>query len=620
MPMVAAALAAVLALPSLGGGLVGDDYHHKLIMKGPLQGPAGVIRLMDRPWDMFRFFDGRPGRVRDLIEYGAVPWWTYEHIRGGFWRPIASLTHWADYLLWPNYPSLMHAQSVLWYALAVGLTAALYRRLMGLSVAAGLAAVLYAVDHTHGMPVGFLANRSDLPSVVFGVLCLMVHDRWRRGTGSVRAGERERRSENDGQPDLSIAPSLHLSMFLPLLALALLALSLLSKEAGIATCAYLTAYEAFLVDDPWWKRIRALAGYALVVILWRACWTWLGYGVSEIGLYIDPLTQFGRYAAALPERMLVLLLGLWGLPPTELALFLGPRGRAMLAAWAAVFLVAMAWILLPLIRRDRVARFWAVGMLLAALPACATFMSGRLMMFAGIGAMGLMAQWLCGSRNAAWGRGNEPQASSPKPLASSGKRGSAFFSRAMAGVLVVVHLVLAPLILLVEVRWPAGPESLRARLCPTNPMDPGIREQDLVLVNPPAAFGIVEGLLVWASEDAPMPRHVRVLASGNFRPVEVYRTDTRTLIVRPEVGFMGGILDVLFRGPWRPFATGDEVTVPGMTVRITELNSDGRPAEAAFRFDVPLEDASLRWVCWQDGAFIPFVPPQVGERVRLASH
>jgi hypothetical protein len=160
---------------------------------------------------------------------------------------------------------------------------------------------------------------------------------------------------------------------------------------------------------------------------------------------------------------------------------------------------------------------------------------------------------------------------------------------------------------------------LRAQFYLIRPLDAGIREQDLVIVNPPAAFGMVEGLLVWASEDAPMPRHLRVLVSGDFRPVEVYRPDQWTLVVRPEGGLMAGLLDVLFRGEWRPFSVGDEVAVKGMNVRITALTPDGKPAEAAFRFDVPLEDATLRWMCWQDGLFQPFTPPAVGGRLLLGA-
>ena len=57
-----------------------------------------------------------------------------------------------------------------------------------------------------------------------------------------------------------------------------------------------------------------------------------------------------------------------------------------------------------------------------------------------------------------------------------------------------------------------------------------------------------------------------------------------------------------------------------MTVKITKTTSDNRPYEAAFIFDVPLEDTSLRWLQFKDGAFVPFTPPAIGETVVLHAH
>ena len=62
---------------------------------------------------------------------------------------------------------------------------------------------------------------------------------------------------------------------------------------------------------------------------------------------------------------------------------------------------------------------------------------------------------------------------------------------------------------------------------------------------------------------------------------------------------------------------GQRVELTGMTVTVTALTEDGRPAEAAFRFSVPLEDTSLRWLNWKDDMFQPFAPPAVGETVVL---
>jgi hypothetical protein len=54
-----------------------------------------------------------------------------------------------------------------------------------------------------------------------------------------------------------------------------------------------------------------------------------------------------------------------------------------------------------------------------------------------------------------------------------------------------------------------------------------------------------------------------------------------------------------------------------MTATVTALTPDGRPAEAAFRFNVPLEDRALRWLVWRDGEFQPFALPAIGETIEL---
>ena len=94
----------------------------------------------------------------------------------------------------------------------------------------------------------------------------------------------------------------------------LLAAGLLAKEEGIAACAYLLAYG--LVLDPAGARrgCLALLPYAGVVVAWLGLRDACGYGVAHIGLYIDPIGEPLRFAAAAAGRAPVLLLGQWGLP------------------------------------------------------------------------------------------------------------------------------------------------------------------------------------------------------------------------------------------------------------------------------------------------------------------
>jgi hypothetical protein len=62
---------------------------------------------------------------------------------------------------------------------------------------------------------------------------------------------------------------------------------------------------------------------------------------------------------------------------------------------------------------------------------------------------------------------------------------------------------------------------------------------------------------------------------------------------------------------------GEHVKLSGMTVEVTDLTADGRPAEAVFRFDQPLESSSLRWLCFRGNCFEPFVPPSIGHEATI---
>ncbi len=62
---------------------------------------------------------------------------------------------------------------------------------------------------------------------------------------------------------------------------------------------------------------------------------------------------------------------------------------------------------------------------------------------------------------------------------------------------------------------------------------------------------------------------------------------------------------------------------PGQSVRLSDMSievlkvTDGLPSAATFRFSVSLNDSSLVWFRWEEGKYIPFNFPAVGETVTL---
>jgi hypothetical protein len=251
----------------------------------------------------------------------------------------------------------------------------------------------------------------------------------------------------------------------------------------------------------------------------------------------------------------------------------------------------------PLLRRDPLARFWAGGMLLASIPVCATLPMDRLLTFAGIGASGLLAQYwsfvFAGAvdvpSNAIW----------------------RVTVLTLAWLFVAFHAIFAPLALPFRAGNPLGPAWVEQRLYVWRPLGPSLEQKTLVIVNAPSPAHASYLILCRAVSGQSVPRHTRVLAPA-IPSVSIRRLDERTLAIRPRGGYLRWPLDRVFRSEHRPLAPGEQVGLTGMTVTITAVTADGRPAEATFRFDVPLESPDLVWLCFRGDGFKPFTLPGVG--------
>jgi hypothetical protein len=273
-------------------------------------------------------------------------------------------------------------------------------------------------------------------------------------------------------------------------------------------------------------------------------------------------------------------------------------------AWCAAvaFLTVLGVIAAPLLRRDRRACFFATGMALAAVPVCATFPMDRLLTFPGIGAFGLLAQLLSFLFS-------NKQAQPANVWRSA-------IARGMGWTLLVIHAGLAPLLLPLRAANPVGPRSVEQRFYVPRLLAPEVEGQTVIVVNAPSPVHACCLPLLQELNHGPVPRHTRVLAPA-LPAVAVRRIDERTLMVRPERGYLRWVMDQVFRSDRRPLKLGEKVVLDGMTVEIRELTPDNRPAEARFQFDAALESPSLRWLCYRNHGFEPFTPPAVGESVTI---
>lgn len=571
LPLLAAVIAAGLAAPGLNNGFLLDDYLHRAGMLGSER----FGEFLGGPQEIFRFFPGDREQVQRVMDIGFLPWWTYPGAKAEFFQFLTVQTHVLDYALWPHSPFLMHLQSLLWFAALTVLVAVFYRRVFGPTWVAGLAALLFAVEDAHALPAGWICNRNVLLAATFGVSCLLAHDQW------ARSGRRRWFA----------------------LALVFWAASLCSKEAGIATSAYVLAYALWLQGGSVARKLMTLVPYGAVLVAWRVVRGMLGYGVREVGLYVDPLEAPTRFAGGLVDRAPVFLTGQWAFPPSDVSAVLhGAFGRP-LWLWSVAVVVLLAGLFWPLLKRDRLARFFATGMLLAVIPICATFTMDRLLMFVGIGAMGMLAGFV-------------RFAFSPDESAGPW-RTYVKAARAAAVGLLVLHLGVAPMALAYRAANPFGSPAAAQSLYMRLPLPAEVAGQDLVVVNAPSPLHVSYLLITGELEGRPLPRRLRCLATGTT-PMSVRRTDRRAIVIRPRAGFYPWLLDRLLRSEDHPMHRGETVELSGMRVEVLETTAEGRPVAARFTFDVPLEDSSLRWLRWREGQFEAFTPPRVGEETILS--
>lgn len=573
LPIVLACVAMVLVTGSVGTGLQFDDYilRHKLLNSHLWPNEFSVIM------GLFAFGTGDPGQIQQGMELGMVPWWTYEKLRVAFFRPIAAMTHWLDFKLWPFKPSLMHIHSLLWFGGLISTAALVYRRFMAPLWVAGLAALFYAIDDAHGIPVGWLSNRNAMIAAVFGFLTLVVHHRWRVERWNAGA---------------VLGPLLFL-------------IGLLSSEAALGAGSYLLSYEVFLASGSLRKKVTGFLPYVCVGGAWWLMYKGMGFGTWGGGAYLDPSQEPLVYLAALIERVPLLLFGQWLFPNSVVYGFL-PKSIALIVLIGVyVVLAGIAIVLVPMLRRDAVARFWALGMVLALLPVSATFPDNRLLLFAGLGGMGLLAQffayWL---GKAAW----LPSSRSWRGLA-----------QVFMVVFVVVHLLIAPLFLPIQCQGTARLADLGLE----KPLKELSKKKDftgknIIFINPPVPFVVTHTPFICMKLGISPPSRTRILASGLNPHLNITRVNEFSLEIEPAGGFMAQDLDLLYRGRQHPMKIGQRVELTDMIAEVIELTEDNRPKRARFTFMKPLDDSSLCFYQWKDQGFLPLELPKVGQSVRLA--
>ena len=563
-------MAVLLTSHSLWMGFHLDDYLHRYLLSD-LPGAADLLRAYESP---FGVANGEAAVNRWQVERGYAPWWIDRDLLVSLWRPLSTLTHEFDHLLWPHTAFAMHAHNLLWFAALVVVVTRLFRSVMGAGSIAGLAALFYAVSHTNGFAVGWIANRNALVAATFGVLCLWHYHRARQGHA------------------WSTATSL-----------ACWVAALLSGEGSIAIAGYLFAHCVFLDDRAWRARLLSLAPYAAIAVVWRVAYNALGHGAHGSGLYLDPVREPLAFAAAAVTRLPLLVMGQFAFPPAE-GYVLGPPQWApavLVFAWAVSALLIVS--VLPLARVDRVARFWLLGMLLALVPNCTTYANNRLLFFVGLGAMGLLAQlWAGFLSGALW---------LPTQKIVRG------LSHTFVGAAAFLHLLVSPLLLPLATQSVAFTRPIHAALAPFT-SDVSIKDAKLLFLNAPEYFYVKLIPALRALEGHPPPVAIHALSFGPVA-TKVTRSDERTLDVSYAGGILQDLTSQLYRRRDLPMRVGERFDYAGVEVEVLGIEPDGRANRVRFRFDTSLDEPSVRCLRWDVDRFAQIAVPSVGATLSLAA-
>ncbi len=573
-PVQIALLAAlVLALPTLlvpwvmddwfilmtNAAWLGDESVHWWPISATQVDPLGLP-------SSFCFSNGNPAETSRWIAEGVFPWWTDPDLRLCFWRPLASVTHLFDQALAGASAGLAHVHSVLWYLLLCAGVARFWDRRLGGKLAV-LVALVYAVDDAHAFPVAWVANRNALMAAAFGAWSMVFHDQGRRWP-----------------------------------ALGLLALALLSGEAGVGAIGLVVAWQLVYGEGSTPRRLLGAAPAVGLGLVWLVAYKLGGFGATASGLYIDPVGDPVRWMlTALAHAPVVSALMLAPMPadllmadPSLLPLILGQSMVVLaLVAWG----VRRLWPSLEPAEQQAM-RFGALGFGLAVLPTLSTVPTSRLVTLPGIaGAVVLAILVRAGLRER--------------------KKDKVDRDRRVFGLgmfMLVFHLVLSPL------AWPAltaylvgGDTAARTQLKLAAVALEGAEEAVLLVSSDPALTVYLPDAAVAMGLSMP---HWTTL-SQTPGPHELKRTGKRTLELKAlDEPMNQRPFAALYRSDRAEFIDGQVIVTDAYTVRVLETQA-GQPVRVAVVFARDLDDPQLRLLRWDGEALVPVAPPSVGSAETL---
>jgi hypothetical protein len=580
---IAVFLAMAVASTSSAVGFLTDDHGFRAALHSTNErAPAA--------YDLFRFVPGDAADNQLRIRYGVLPWWAAPALRIHFLRPLTSLVFAATDRAFGDAPLAGHLVSLAWYLAMLLAAAVVFRRLLQ-PAAATLALAVFGLSAAHLDGYAWISARHV---VIAGALAA--------GTLAAR-GSRHR----------WLAPVMFVA-------------ALTGSEAALAVAPLWVALELSATARAWRARWRGCLPVIAISLGYLTVYAALGGGTRASGGYHDPMTDPLGFALLAAVRVPVLLgdaaLGI----PAELAHVVA-EWRLALVGLAAVGILALAWrwtasstaSAASTVTRDdagsagppgtapvaaddaaapdgaeqrRTIAWLALAGVGATVLGATGFPSGRVLVIPNLAFAPLIGLVLYRGLAAHWP------------------------GRAMAVVLAIIHLVVAPAATLRGVakltHRARVTEAIAAHIAELAPSSGRVV---IVAASDPMVYVYPRSIL---ADVAPGTVRCWSVWSAAHASHRVTRTGARTLVVEPiERPMLDGSFDELYRAPGLPFAAGDTVQQCGATIRVAAVR-DGRPARLEIELRRSLDDPEILLLAWRAHRLVRFTPPRVGETVELA--
>lgn len=540
----------MLSVPFLFSGFKLDDH---LFKQQVIDKSLYIHRAV---WDYFNWVssDTEAAGYRERGIY--LDWLTPDAFRFRPFRPLASIVHAFQFRFFGDSPWIMHIVLALLYALLIFLCAKLLTRFSLSSAAVGIGILIFAVDDTHSYSSASIMSYNTMLCCGFGLFALLMHDRWRQ------------RKSNSGLM-LSIAGFL---------------LSLLSSEGGLAFMGYLLAYALFLEPGTWKKRAASLIPGVLVTAGYLVFYSIQHFGAKCFTAYLSPADEpWMSTLTVLSNTVVFTLSKILSLSPLTAVLQLTGAGGVVVAA---VLLAIIAFIFRDFLVSNRTAAFFGTGMVLSIVPFTLGFISDRLLLWAGLGAAGLLGE-LFTSQSAKTGK---PQR---------------IFAKTLLVFNTVFSLILfIPTPFLALFSWDNGALALEKK----------VPSQNTVLLNSSNGFSFLYAPAIRCEKGKAWPEHFYYLYCG-MDTLTVKRTGERTLLATPSKGWFPSEYERSRRPKQLYFKQGDTINLQLMTAVIEKASGDGRPLGVSFTFKRDFSE--FAWMRWTKNGPEKCEAPAMGEEMRL---